>query len=102
MIFSHFTRLAFSQALVTLTLARVPAGHKKTASSEWGGNRKNAAETAKTESQAEWKTALADRSFRKTACLAVPCFIHWWLIAFTVQNYRFFFWAQGYVSQKTF
>ncbi|MGI4740258.1 MAG: hypothetical protein ACRYG7_34230 [Janthinobacterium lividum] len=42
------------------------------------------------ESQNEKKTAAAAfQSFRRTACLAVPRIIHWWLIAFTVQNYNF-------------
>jgi hypothetical protein len=75
----------FSQALVTPTIVRAPAGHKKTASSEWGGNRKNesqdAAETA----------ATAFQSFRRAADWVAPRIIHWWLTAFTAQNYNFLF-----------
>jgi len=66
----------------------VPAGHKKTASNKWGGNGKD---EAKNESHDEWKTAAAGRAFRSTAWLAGSCFIHWWLLAFTVQNYPFLF-----------
>jgi hypothetical protein len=55
----------------------------------------------KNESQDECKTAATGRAFRNTACWAVSCFIHWWLLAFTMQNYPFLFWTQGYVSQKT-
>jgi hypothetical protein len=75
----------FSQVLVTPTTVRAPAGHKKTASSKWGGNRKNesqdAAETA----------ATAFQSFRRAADWVAPRIIHWWLTAFTVQNYNFLF-----------
>ncbi|RZK20601.1 MAG: hypothetical protein EOO56_12515 [Hymenobacter sp.] len=66
-------------------MIRAPAGHKKTASSKWGGNLKsalqNATETAVT----------AFQSFRRAASWTVPRIIHWWLIAFTVQNYGFLF-----------
>jgi len=66
-------------------MVRVLARHKKTASSEWGGNRRN-------ESQSEKETAAtAFRSFRRAAGWAAPRIIHWWLIAFTVQNYGFLF-----------
>jgi len=84
--------------LALAALARVPAGHKKTASNTWGGKWKDG---VKTETQGEGKTAAAGRVFRSTAWVAVACFIHWWLLAFTAQNYPFLFWAQGYVSQKT-
>jgi hypothetical protein len=75
----------FSQALVTPTTIRAPAGHKKTASNEWGGNRKNESQDAAETS------ATAFQSFRRAAGWAVPRIIHWWLIAFTVQNYGFLF-----------
>jgi hypothetical protein len=42
--------------------------------------------------QNEKKTAAtAFQSFRRAAGWAAPRIIHWWLIAFTVQNYRFLF-----------
>jgi hypothetical protein len=73
---------------------RAPAGHKKTASSEWGGNRKsesqNATETA----------ATAFQSFRRAAGWAVPRIIHWWLIAFTVQNYKFLFRCHNFPTKN--
>jgi hypothetical protein len=79
----------FSQALVTPTIVRALDGHKKTASNEWGGNRKN-------ESQDEEKTsATAFQSFRRAAGWAVPRIIHWWLTAFTAQNYKFLFWCNN-------
>jgi hypothetical protein len=76
------------QALATGTIVCAPAGHKKTASSEWGGNWGN----DENESQNEKKTAAtAFQSFRRAAGWAAPRIIHWWLIAFTVQNYKFLF-----------
>jgi hypothetical protein len=94
--FSYFTKSAFSQALVTPTIVRAPTGHKKTASSEWGGNRKsesqNATETA----------ATAFQSFRRAAGWAVPRIIHWWLIAFTVQNYGFLFRCHNLPAKNIF
>jgi hypothetical protein len=86
--FSWFTRAVLSQALAILTIVCEPAGHKKTASSEWGGNWKN----AENELQNEKKTAAtAFQSFRRAAGWVAPRIIHWWLIAFTVQNYSFLF-----------
>ncbi|QKG54027.1 hypothetical protein [Hymenobacter sp. BRD67] len=80
-----------------------PDGHKKTASDNWGGNRQTETKKAKRETQNECKPeATADRPFRKTACLAVSCFIHWCLSAFTVQNYQFFFRRNVTFSEKTF
>jgi hypothetical protein len=75
----------FSQALVTPTIVRAPAGHKKTASNEWGGNRKNESQDA-----AEM-AATAFQSFRRAADWVAPRIIHWWLTAFTAQNYNFLF-----------
>jgi hypothetical protein len=73
------------QALVTATTVRAPAGHKKTASSEWGGN-------SKSESQDAAETAAtAFQSFRRAADWVALRIIHWWLIAFTAQNYNFLF-----------
>jgi hypothetical protein len=71
--------------LAARTLAPAPTGHKKAASSEWGGNRKNESHKA-TET-----VATAFQSFRRAADWVAPRIIHWWLTAFTVQNYKILF-----------
>jgi hypothetical protein len=69
-------------------VVRALAGHKKTASSEWGGSWENDENELQNEKQT---AATAFQSLRRAADWAVPRIIHWWLIAFTVQNYRFLF-----------
>jgi hypothetical protein len=82
--------------LATPTLARAPAGHKKTASTKWGGTRTN-------ESQNALETAAtAFQSFRRAAGWAAPRIIHWRLSAFTVQNYEFLFRCNNLPAKKHF
>ena len=90
---------ASPRILAVVTIARVDLQGPRHTVTRWLGTKKppqtNGAaleKYRKTESQGEWKTAAtAFRSFRRAAGWAIPRIIHWWLRAFTVQNYDFLF-----------